>query len=106
MANTPEGEIVRAICEYLSRKRYLFYRNNNVPIFDPTRQAFRAMPKYTMRGIPDIVLIKEGRYIGIEAKAGKAALSPHQEMFKAESERHGATYIVARSIDDVMAAGL
>ena len=58
-----------------------------------------------MRGIPDIVLIKAGRYIGIEAKAGKAALSPHQEEFKTISQKHGAQYIVARSIDDVVAAG-
>ncbi len=40
------------------------------------------MPKYTMKGLPDIVLIKDGRYIGIEAKAGKAQLSTHQEAFK------------------------
>ncbi len=103
---TPEGEIVRAICDYLSLRGHLFYRNNNVPIFDPTRQAFRAMPKYTMKGLPDIVLIKDGRYIGIEAKAGNATLSPHQEEFRKQSEKHGARYIVARSIDDVIAAGL
>jgi hypothetical protein len=42
----------------------------------------------------------------IEAKAGKAALSAHQEAFRAQSEKHGATYIVGRSIDDVIAAGL
>jgi hypothetical protein len=54
---------------------HLFYRNNNVPIFDPTRQAFRAMPKFTTKGILDIVLIRASRYIGIEAKVGKAVLS-------------------------------
>jgi hypothetical protein len=36
----------------------------------------------------------------------QAVLSAHQQEFKALSEKHGAAYIVARSVDDVIAAGL
>ena len=103
---TPEGEIVKSICEYLILRKHLFYRNNNTPVFDVTQKRFRAMPKYTMRGLPDIIVIKDGRYIGIEAKTPKGKLSEHQIEFGKLSMLHGADYIVARSIDDVQAAGL
>ena len=74
------------MCDYLALKDHLFFRNNNVAIFDPTRQAFRASPKYTMKELPDIVVVKDGRYIGVEAKVGKAVLSSHWEAFKIQSE--------------------
>jgi hypothetical protein len=40
-----EAQIQRAICDYLALRRHFFYRNNNTPIYDATRKAFRAMPK-------------------------------------------------------------
>jgi hypothetical protein len=103
---TPEGEIVNAICEYLALKKRFFYRNNNTPIFDPTRKAFRSMPKYTMRGIPDIICVKDGRYIGIEVKTDKGRLSEHQHEFARSLMLAGGDYVIARSIEDVQRVGL
>ena len=106
MSRTPEGEIVNAICEYLTLKRRFFYRNNNTPIYDPTRKLFRAMPKYTMKGIADIIVVKDGRYIGLEAKTDKGVLSEHQHEFSRNLMLAGGDYHVVRSVDDVIALGL
>ena len=64
------------------------------------------MPKHALKGVPDIIVIKDGRFIGIEVKTDKGRLSEHQLDFKWRCERHGGTYLVARSIDDVQRAGL
>lgn len=101
-----ESDIQASICAYLSARRHFFWRNNNAPIYDPTRQAFRAMPKYTMRGLPDIIVIKDGWFIGLEVKRPRGAVSPHQKAFAALCSEHGAEYYVVRSIEDVQEVGL
>ncbi|MEK7994731.1 MAG: VRR-NUC domain-containing protein [Planctomycetota bacterium] len=103
---TPEGEIVNAICEYLTLKRRFFYRHNQIPVFNKDRGTFRAMPKYSMRGVPDIICVKDGRYIGIEVKTEKGVLSEHQHEFGRGLMLAGGDYLVARSLDDVMGFGL
>jgi VRR-NUC domain len=101
-----ETEVQAAICDYLALKGYLFSRTNNSPIYDKTRGAFRALPKYTRRGWPDICLISRGTFYGIEVKAEKGRLSPEQEELGNEITKHGGVYVIARSIDDVQGAGL
>jgi len=101
-----ESDIQRAICDYLALKRYFFWRQNTTPTFDWKTKQFRSMPKYARKGVPDIILVNGGQFIGIEVKREKGALSLEQKQFKADTELHGGTYIVARSIEDVMRAGL
>jgi hypothetical protein len=62
--------------DYLSLKGYLFSRTNNSAIYDTTNSAFRALPKYTRRGWPDICLIKGGVFYGTEVKAEKGSYLP------------------------------
>jgi hypothetical protein len=106
MARTKETEVQAAICDYLALKGYLFSRTNNSPIYDKTRGAFRALPKYTRKGWPDICLIKNGKFYGIEVKSEVGQLSPEQEELGRDIILNGGMYVVARSIDDVQAAGL
>jgi VRR-NUC domain len=106
MPRSKESEIQAAICDYLSLRGYLFSRTNNSPIYDKARGAFRALPKYTRRGWPDVCLIKNGQFIGIEVKTETGKLSDHQRKLGAAITNHGGRYIVARSIDDIQAAGL
>jgi hypothetical protein len=101
-----ETAVQAAICDYLSLKGYLFSRTNNAPIYDKTRAAFRALPKYTRRGWPDICLIAHGTFYGIEVKSDNGKLRPEQEELGKEIGKNGGVYIVARSIDDVQRAGL
>jgi hypothetical protein len=101
-----ETDVQAAICDYLALKGYLFSRTNNAPIYDKTRGAFRALPKYTRKGWPDICLIKNGKFYGIEVKSEVGRLSPEQEELGRAIDMNGGMYVVARSIDDVQAAGL
>ena len=55
----------------------------------------------SVNGLPDIVAIKDGIYIGIEVKAPKGKQSESQKAIQAEIEKAGGKYIVARSLDDV-----
>jgi hypothetical protein len=101
-----EGDVQRAICDYLAYRGYLFSRTNNMPVYDTGRKAFRALPKYTRKGWPDICLLTSGMFYAIECKSSTGKLSPEQKMLGEEIEAHGGIYIVARSISDVQAQGL
>ncbi len=102
-----EKEIQLAICDYLALKKYMFWRQNTVPIWDAKGQFFRGMPKYALRGVPDIILIKKGgTVIFIEVKRQGAKLSEAQEEFKARCAQMKAVYIIAYSLDDIIRAGL
>jgi hypothetical protein len=103
---TPEGLVLASICEYLALKGYFFSRTNNAPIFEKSRQVFRALPKYTRKGWPDICLIHKGVFYGVEVKSEKGVLSPEQKLLGKEIEQNGGRYVVARSIKDVQAHGL
>ncbi|MBK3666190.1 VRR-NUC domain-containing protein [Bradyrhizobium diazoefficiens] len=106
MQRSRESEIQAAICDYLALKGYLFSRTNNTPVFDKARGIHRSLPKYTRRGWPDICLIRNGQFIGIEVKAEKGKLSDDQKELGREIETHGGRYVVARSIDDLIQVGL
>lgn len=96
-----EKEIQKAICDYLAFKKYFFWRNNNTPIYDTVGKKFRAMPKYTMNGIPDIIVIKDGQFIGLEVKRPKTYQSEAQKDFENQCLKARGQYHVVRSIDDV-----
>lgn len=103
---TAESDIVRAICDYLALKKNFFYRNNNLPTFDSSKKVFRRMHKYTPKGLPDIVVIKNGQYIGLEVKTRVGSTSPHQKAVAGLIRASGGIYEVVRSVDDVIALGL
>ena len=55
-------------------------------------------------GSPDIVCVVNGQYVGIEVKAPKGRQSEHQKEFQRQLEAAGGRYILAYSIDEVIAA--
>jgi hypothetical protein len=61
-----ETQIVREICEWLEKGGFFFWRSNNVPVMQGTRM--RALPKYTPRGLSDIMIVWRGRFIAVECK--------------------------------------
>lgn len=103
-----ESQIQTAICDYLALKKHFFWRANNTPIFqmDNGKPRFRAMPKYSMRGVPDIILIKDGQFIGIEVKQPKAKQSEGQIEFQKKCYTAGGKYYVVTSIEEVQKLGL
>lgn len=103
-----EKDIMREICEWLeTRKDLMFWRSNNVPVFgmggrnNDRAPRFRALPKYTPRGLPDICIIKDGKFIALEVKREGAKLRPEQAEFGVKLCLHNASYFVAHSLYEV-----
>lgn len=101
-----EKDIQRSICEYLQIKRYMFWRSNTTPVFSGKDNAYRAMPKFSMSGVPDIILIKDGIFYGLEVKRLNTKQSDGQLEFEKNCIAAGGKYFVVRSIDDVIKIGL
>ena len=100
-----ESEIQNSICEYLAIRKVFFSRINNIPAM--TRDGgFRKMPKYAKLGMPDIVCVVNGTFVGLEVKRLKGVQSEGQKAFQRDVTLAGGKYYVVRSIDDVQAIGL
>ncbi len=83
-----ESEILREVCEWLQKRRFFFWRNNNVPMFGRSNDGqmrYRAMPKFAMRGVADIIVIHRGKFIAIEVKR-PGAPGGNPESVKAQKE--------------------
>jgi hypothetical protein len=66
---------------------------------------YRAMPKYAMHGVLDIIAIQNGKFIGLEVKSERKS-SQAQLAFCLLVQAAGGRYHVVRSIDDVRELGL
>ena len=96
-----EAIVLREICEYLSLMKVFFWRSNNIPVFGMSndgKMRFRALPKYTPKGLPDIIIVHEGKFIGIEVKKPGAKLRPEQEDFKKNVVANDGLYFVVDSM--------
>jgi len=101
-----ETEIQSTICEYLAYRKHFFWRQNTAPRYDTKKQIFYRMPKHAMNGVPDIILIKDGQFIGLEVKQEKGKQSEDQKIFEKRCHDAGAKYYIVRSLDDVIKLGL
>jgi len=104
--NPSESDIQLAICDYLALKNYFFWRSNSVGIFDPTKKIHRKPQKYHRNGVPDIILIRYGRFIGLEVKTKKGRQSDNQKEFEKDCKANGADYHIVCSVDDVIELGI
>ena len=68
------------------------------------RTASGKQVRFGRPGQPDIVGCVRGRYVVIEAKTQRGTQSAHQRNWQANVERAKGLYILARSVEDVMAA--
>ena len=109
---TPETPILREICEYLDLKGYLFWRQNNIAVYDPKIKKHRKMPKYSMYGVSDILVLYKGQSLFIEVKIPKGIdedgveqkktyQSKEQKEFQKKVEENGCMYLVVRSLEDI-----
>lgn len=57
--------------------------------------------RYGLPGQPDIFLILNGRFVGVEVKTKTGRQSEAQKNWQRNCERAGGIYILARSVDDV-----
>jgi len=96
----------KAILDYLQIKQYLYWRVNTTGVYDPTKKIFRKKPAHSRNGVADIFVLKKGVSYFIEVKGQKGVLSQDQKDFRDDVTKHGGIFIVAKSIDDVIKAGL
>jgi Holliday junction resolvase len=89
-----ERDIERDILEYLWMRGVFAW---------PTHSGKR-MP--VTPGVPDIIGVKDGRMIAVEVKTETGRVSKTQNEFHSKLMLHDAFLIVARSLDDVIAAGV
>lgn len=100
-----ESEILKEICEWLFSNGYFFWRANNTPQlgrFGANGEVrFRSLPKYTPRGVPDIICLHKGKFIGLEVKRPGMQLSTHQVGFGVRVALAGGKYEVVHSLEEV-----
>lgn len=104
-----ESDIQNTICEYLAVKGRCFFRVNNIPAFNRIGGGgfvMRRLPKYTPKGLPDIIVVQGGMFVALEVKTKIGRQSPEQKEFEANVKKHGGRYHVVRSIEDVISIGL
>ena len=101
-----ETDVQAAICDYLALRNRFFWRSNYFPRFDRSKAIFYKLPKYTPRGIPDIICIAGGTPYFLEVKKPGGKLSADQEEFCVRARTAGARYEVVHSIEEVRALGL
>jgi hypothetical protein len=110
-----ESDIQNSICEYLEGRDRCFFRLNNIPAFNKGaggKITMRRLPKYTPKGLPDIIVVVGGLFYALEVKkpktetSAKTYQSKDQKVFQARVEAHSGKYFVVRSLEDVKAIGL
>ncbi len=93
-----EKDIQREIADWLHSQGYFFWRQNNIPVFD--KGNFRAMPKYSSKGSPDIMILHKGKFIGLEVKVdGYWKFTEDQERFRNLIDGNGGFYTVVTSLE-------
>ncbi len=97
-----EIAIQSAIIDYLYLKKYFFVRLNNIPAVQTVngKMVFRRLPKGSMKGLPDLMVLKKGKVIFLEVK-DKSKQSPDQIIFESHCKSEGIDYFIVKSIDDV-----
>lgn len=90
-----ESQIQKQIMAYLKAAGIYHWRNNT---------GRRGGVSYGLAGSPDIMgMTKSGRFLGIEVKDATGTQKPAQIEFQQNCEATGGLYILARSLDDVIA---
>lgn len=96
-----EQEIKKSIMDYLNlRADIYFFRLGSGLIRTEQGRYFKT----GARGCPDIVVLKKGRFIGLEVKNDKGKQSEDQQTTENKIKQCGGEYYLVRSIDDVIDA--
>lgn len=93
-----EVEIQKQCKQYLDIKGVMCWRQNNTPV--PTADGhFRKF--HGKRGVPDIIAVIRGHFVGIEVKQPTGKQSDHQIQFERELLAAGGIYLLVHSVDEL-----
>lgn len=76
------------------------YRINNGATYDRAKGVYRKGVQ--RKGVPDIIGIIDGRFIGIEVKIGTDRQSADQKEVEREINDAGGVYFIAKTYDDYL----
>jgi len=94
-----ESDIQKTILAYLKLKKVFHYRQNS----SATKVDNRFIRSTSINGLPDIICILEGTYIGLEVKTDIGTLNANQIKTHREIISAGGLVYVVRSLNDVKA---
>ena len=99
----PEKAVLSQVLQYLRLKKCLCYRMNTGATVSQYKGKNRLI-RFGVSGMADVLAFTKDSVMWIEAKASSGGKqSDHQKAFQKEVESFGHIYILARSVDDVMA---
>jgi hypothetical protein len=101
-----EIETQSAVIDYLALRKHFFFRINNIPVYDTKRKVMRRMPKGSMNGVPDILVLWNGFPVFLEIKSKIGKPSKDQLAFKEKCELQGIEYHIIKAVTDVKEIGL
>jgi hypothetical protein len=103
-----EHDVQCAICDYLDIRRICYWAVPNGGHRSKS-EAGRLKAEGVRPGVPDITIVHEGQYYGLEVKrpktlAPKGRLSKNQKIMIEKIEEHGGEVKVVYSVQDTIEA--
>jgi len=100
--STPEGRIQAAVLRYLQQQGVFAWRQNNLAVFDPKMNGYRAHTG--LKGVSDILSVIRGRLVAWEIKTPRSKQSADQVFFQQRLERNGGRYFLIHSLEEAKEA--
>ena len=105
LALRKEKDVLREILLYLRARGVFHIRINTMGVFDFNRKIYLKSPNTTL-GVSDIVILKNGKMICLEAKSPTGKQSPEQKQFETNVKAAGGEYYIVRCVQDVLDVGI
>lgn len=96
---TKENTIQSLTLKTLREYGVFCWRNNNTAIWDARLNGYRA--HNGLKGVPDILAVIKGQFVGIEVKTRTGRQNADQKLFQQRLERNGGKYYLVRSKEEV-----
>lgn len=96
-----EKDLQRQVLDYLSLRHIFNYRNNSGAMVSEYKGKKRFM-RFGATGSPDIVMVMDGIYIGVEVKGTNGKQSDGQKVFQEELEKAGGMYLLVHSMEEFL----
>lgn len=94
-----EADIQKSILDWLRLRRIFHYRQN-VGVLKTANRFVR----FGVKGLPDIICVIKGQYVGLEVKREGKELSCAQVEFAVDLQRAGGRYHVVHSLAEAQEA--
>lgn len=97
-----EKVIQKTILDYLELTG-VFHSRINAGGCIVQKGKYRGFIKGAIAGFPDILVLKDGRFIGLEVKTPETEQNENQILVEKRIKENGGEYYVVRSLDEVKA---